>query len=593
MMSVRIVVVAACAIAAACSAPPGGPGVDRAFDSRVDELFRRHISPATPGCAVGVYRDGVVVLARGYGVSSVDDPRPITPRTNFNLGSQSKPFTTLAVLQLEQRGKLSLADDVRRWIPELPDYGRPIRVQDLLQHTSGFRDFQTLELLSGQPVSTMAEFLALMARQRALNLAPGAQSEYSHTDYGILGLVVERVAGEPFGQFLEREIFAPMGMPRTVVHDGRGPQIALRAAGHERPTKATAPTVSASTSRTFGGDNVYSSIEDLAGWDRSFTHPTAGGAAAIARMVSRPVLPNGETIPYAYGIRLGAYRGLRTVSRGGHAPGSWTEMIRFPDQHLAVAVLCNADDLDAPRFARSVADLYLAAEMSPLPPKPVAPSPVAVPQAELLRYAGTYAPADDPWNHGPIEVRNGVLGEVLFHDTADEEFFPMTPAGRGRFFEIGRTGNVGVFTFTPASGVPSRLEISWNDGLADTLERVPDAALWRPSANTLAAYAGQWSNVDLDVVWSLEVRGDRLVLHRKGFSPVTLRPIVPDRFLRGIGQDGETSVRFEFERDGSGRRTGLTVSTPAGEDSVRNLRFVRVAPRGVEVIVPQPARYGR
>jgi len=292
-------------------------------------------------------------------------------------------------LKLEQRGKLSLADDVRKWIPELPDYGRPIRVQDLLQHTSGFRDFQTLKVLSGQPVSTMPEFLALIARQRLLNFAPGAQSEYSHTDYGILGLVVERVAGEPFSQFLEREIFAPMGMPRTVVHDGRGPQIAEWAAGHERPAKAAGLKVSPSTSRTFGGDNVYSSIEDLAGWDRSFTHPTAGGATAIARMLSRPVLPNGETIPYAYGIRLGAYRGLRTVSRGGHAPGSWTEMIRFPEQHLAVAVLCNADDLDAPRFARSVADLYLAAEMSPLPPKPVAPSPVAVPQAELLRPART------------------------------------------------------------------------------------------------------------------------------------------------------------------------------------------------------------
>ena len=578
-MSLRMVVVAAGALAAACTAPTGGPGADRAFASSVDELFGRQISPDTPGCAVGVYRDGVVVLARGYGVSSVDDPRPITPRTNFNLGSMSKPFTTLATLELERRGKLSLADDVRKWIPELPDYGRPIRVQDLLQHTTGFRDFQTLERLSGQPVSTMPQFLALIARQRALNFVPGAQSEYSHTDYGILGLVVERAAGEPFGQFLEREIFSPMAMPRTVVHDGRAPRIADRAAGHERPTKAAAAKVSPSTSRTFGGDNVYSSIEDLAGWDRSFTYPTAGGPAVVARMLSRPVLPAGETIPYAYGIRHGMYRGLQTVSRGGHAPGSRTEMIRFPDQHLAVAVLCNADDLDAPLFARTVADFYLGARMSPVPPTPVAPSALDVPQAELLRYAGTYAPAGDPWNQMPIEVRNGVLGEVLFHDTADEQFYPMTPAGGGRFFEIGRTGNVGIFTFTPASGVPSRLAISWSDGPAETLERVADAALWRPPAKILAQYAGQWSSADLDAVWSLEVRGDRLMLQRAGFAPVTLRPVAPDRFLRGVGPDGETSLRFQFERDARDTPTGLTVSTPAGEDSVRHLRFV-----------PQPAR---
>ena len=171
-----------------------------ALSSSVDSLFLREIRPDAPGCAVGAYRNGTIVLARGYGTLSVEDGRPITRQSAFNLGSASKPYTALATLLLERHGHLSLDDDVRRWVPELPDYGRPIRVRDLLQHTSGLRDFETLQRLSGRPVATQREFLDLVTAQRALNFAPGTRHEYSHTDFGVLGTIVERSAGVPFGE---------------------------------------------------------------------------------------------------------------------------------------------------------------------------------------------------------------------------------------------------------------------------------------------------------------------------------------------------------------------------------------------------------
>lgn len=560
--------------AAACSAASHSQD-SVALSAQVDSLFLREIQPGTPGCAVGVYRSGTIVLARGYGVASVEDGRPITSRSTFNLGSASKPFTALAALMLEQRGRLSMDDDVRRWVPELPDYGKPIRVRDLLQHTSGFRDYGPLQLLSGREVTTQSQFLELVASQRALNFEPGTRHEYSHTDFGVLGLIIQRMVGVPFGEHLQNAVFDPMGMQGSFVDDLHHRSAKERVFGHR--VSPLGPSVEFPKSQTFGGDNVYSSVEDLARWDRNFDEPRVGDPALIARMLSRPTLPNGDTIPYAYGLRLDTYRGLRTVSRRGHPPGTRTDFVRFPDQRFTVATLCNSDALDASRFAQSVADIYLGAEMSPPSRRSPPPAAVAMSSEELTRYAGTYRSIEDPWDVGSLEVRQGVLGEIIPDNATDEAFYPMTPAGDGRFFEIGTTGNVGLFTFRPsATGGPLRQEMSWNDGPIAVSERVPDAAVWRPSAAVVAEYAGTWFSPDLDAGWQLETRGARLVLRRPGQVDLTLRPVSHDRFLRGLGPDGEVSVRLQFQRDRAGRVSELTVSTPPGEDSVRHLVFTRL-----------------
>ena len=573
-----VIVAAGLAISATTAARPAASQSQDSvsLSTQVDALFLREIRPNTPGCAVGVYRSGEIVLARGYGVASIEDGRPITPRSTFNLGSASKPFTTLAALMLEQHGRLSMDDDVRRWVPELPDYGTPIRVRDLLHHTSGLRDFATLQLLSGRAVTTQPQFLRLVASQRALNFEPGTRHEYSHTDYGVLGLIVQRIAGLPFGEHLRNAVLGPIGMTGSFVDDVRNRSSRDRAFGHL--VSPQGPSVQFPDSQTFGGDNVYASVEDLAHWDRHFDTPIVGGAAVVTRMLSRPRLRNGETIPYAYGLRLGTYRGLRTVSRGGHPAGTQTDFMRFPEQRLTVATLCNSDRLEASRLAQGVADLYLGAEMTPERRRLQPPAAVAMSSEELTRYAGIYRSVDDPWNLWPIEVREGVLGEVIFDDATDEAFYPMTPAADGRFFEVGRTGNVGLFTFRPAApGGPLRLEISWNDGPMDVSERVTGSTVWRPSAAAVAEYAGTWFSPDLDAGWQLEARGARLVLRRPGQVDLTLRPVARDQFLRGFGPDGEISVRLQFHRDSAGRLSDLTVSTPPGEDSVRNLRFIRLA----------------
>ncbi|MEO6237958.1 MAG: serine hydrolase domain-containing protein [Vicinamibacterales bacterium] len=549
------------------------------LEKGVDALFTRGIRPDGPGCAVGVYEGGEVALARRYGLANVEDGRPITSRTTFNLGSLSKPFTALAALMLEQRGRLSLDDDVRRWVPELPDYGAPIRVRDLLEHTSGLRDIGTLMVLSGRQVTTMPDFLGLLESQRALNFQPGARHEYSHSDYLVLGLVLERVTGEPFGAHLERELLEPLGMRGSFIHDTRARAMKDRALGHAVTQEGA--RLQFPSSVLVGDTNLYASIEDLARWDRNFDEPGVGGPAIIARMLGRPKLATGDTIPYAYGLRLGEYRGLRTVSRGGHEQGMRTEIIRFPDQRFTVATLCNADNLEAGRLAQGVADIYLGRLMRPARSRPEAPAAASASPPELARYAGVYRPLDAPWNLLYLEVRDGVLNEVLFDDERDHMFFGMTPAGDGRFFEIGETGNVGIFTFrTDIGSGPPRLQISWNDGAPEILERVATSALWRPSAAALAEYAGTWFSPDLDASWRLQSREGNLILRRRGQHDLTLRPVGRDQFVRGFGPVVSTrAVQLQFHRDRAGRLTHLTASTPPGEDSVRDLRFDRLAVR--------------
>ncbi len=543
---------------------------------QVDSLFTRQIRPSDPGCAVGVYRDGQIVLAKGYGLASVEERRPITASTAFNIGSVAKPFTAMAALMLAEQGKLSLDDDVRRWIPELPDHGTPIRVRDLLQHTSGLRDYGAFNVITGREVATMPEFLARMVAHRSLNFATGTRHEYSHSDFVLLGLVIERVTGTPFGEHLERTVLAPMGMRGSFVRDERSRVRTNRAFGHRVTPEGT--TVIFPLATITAGANLYTSVADLALWDRNFDRPTVGGPAVIAQMLSRPTLASGDTIRYAYGLRLGRYRGLRTVARGGHDDGTRSEIIRFPDQKFTVATLCNADHLYAGQFAQRVADIYLGNLMQPLPTTEPPPPAVTVAPAELVRVAGLYRVPGMPSLTTPIEVRDGALVEVLFDDARDDTALVMTPVGDGRFMEIGLTGNVGIFAFTqPADGGPMRLVLSWNGQVVDEAARVPDSLIWRPTAADLAEYEGTWHSTELGTTWRLERRGERLLLRRDGLNDLTLLAVERDMFARGFGRWMDLMyAQLHFRRDETGAVRDLIVSTPPGENSATGLRFVRI-----------------
>jgi CubicO group peptidase (beta-lactamase class C family) len=560
----RLVVFSALLLLAACAGSDSRSGIPAA---RVDSLFG-DIRPDAPGCAVGVYRAGEPVLVKGYGMASLEEGRPITSATTFNLGSASKPFTALATLMLEERHKLSLDDEVRRYLPELSDSDTPIRIRDLLQHTSGLRDYGSLSELLGREIATTPEFLRQMSSNR-LNFTPGTQHEYSHSDFELLGLVVERVAGEPFGTFLEREVLAPLGMTGSRVHDSRGAGIPERASGYEKSGEVYRLKVS--DSELTGGSNLYASVDDLRHWDRALDEAASGQRTLVARMLQRPTLPNGDTIPYAFGIRKGSYRGLPTVSRGGHVAGMRAELIRFPGKRLTVVTLCNGEHLYAGLLAQRVADLYLGDSAEPRRERPRIPPPVPIAVTELQRYVGFYRSAE-AFDLGRIAIVDGKLVELM-GDTAQT----MTHLGGGEFFGDGSPGDFRL-RFTQPAGGPLRLEYVSDGQVVSSSERIPDSDGWRPDPSELSVYAGTYSSEELGVVWRLSERDGRLELRRPEGPELALLPNRRDVFIRHFGFWAEPLVaRFEFGRDAAGRITHFTITTPPGEDVVRELRFVGVA----------------
>lgn len=567
LLTPAALMMAACAIGGVPRPAIGGQ--DATAGVRAQAVFE-DLAPDAPGCAVGVYRDDQVVLTQGYGLASVEDGRRITPRTTFAMGSGSKAFTALAVFMLEERGRLALDDDVRRHVPELPNYGAPIRIRDLLQHTSGLRDYGALDALAGRETETTDQFLALLAGQRRLNFAPGTRHEYSHSDFELLGVIVERVAGEPFGQFVEREVLAPLGMRGSRVYDSRGPRVPERAFGHAR--SGAGFRVLFNRSELVGGGNLYTSVEDLFHWHRALADAAEGRRPLVARLLTRPTLPGGDTIPYAYGIRQERYRGLPTLTRGGSSHGTRTEYIRFPGHDFTVAVLCNGAHLWAGQRAERVADAYLHQALEPRRARPTLPPAVPIDPADLQRYVGSYQ-SPDGLDHTRIAVVDGQLVELL-GDTAQT----FTYRGDGLFSADGIPGDFRL-AFALEGGEAVRLQFlseGENDGGA---VRVMDSAVWRPDARALAAYAGTYFSEELDAVWRLAVEDERLVLSRFGQPTGRLVPTRTDVFSRHFGSWNQPLVvSFAFARDATGGITHFTITTPAGADVVRDLLFVKVPP---------------
>ena len=342
---------------------------------RVDSVFARFDRADSPGCALGLYRDGAIAYARGYGSANLEHGVAIGPRTIFDIGSTSKQMTAMSVALLARDGVLSLDDDVRRWIPELPEYERPITIRMLLSHTSGLRDYLTLMALRGtnfDGVTTGDDALALIVRQRKTNFTPGSEYLYSNSGFYLLGEIVERASGAPLPRFAAERIFAPLGMRETHFHDDHTLIVPRRATGYA-PRDGGGFRIDMSGFEQVGDGAVYTTIEELQRWDENFYDGTVGGAEVLRWLQTPSRLGDGSPLTYALGLVVGDYRGLRSVRHGGSWAGYRAELLRFPDEHASVAVLCNVADANPSRLASRVADIVLAGRLG-APEEPPAPS---------------------------------------------------------------------------------------------------------------------------------------------------------------------------------------------------------------------------
>jgi CubicO group peptidase (beta-lactamase class C family) len=327
----------------------------------VDRLFSQWDKPDTPGCALAVIKDGKIIHERGYGSANLEYGIPIKPDSVFYVGSDSKQFVAMSIAMLAKEGKLSLDDDIRKFIPELPDYGTPITIRNLIHHTSGLRDYLTLLNIAGIDFGTFHEedVLELIARQKELNFKPGEEYLYSNSGYFLLGIIVNRASGKTLRQFTEEKIFIPLGMKNSHFHDDYTQLIKNRAWGYF-PAGKDGYKNFISTFDCVGSGGLYTTGEDLFLWDQNFYHCRVGGKELISLMETTGELNNGKKLDYAFGLVVGSYKGLKTVSHSGALGGFRACMIRFPEQSFSVICLSNLSTFNPTKLSLQVADIYLA-----------------------------------------------------------------------------------------------------------------------------------------------------------------------------------------------------------------------------------------
>ena len=519
--------------------------------AEIDGIFSAWTADS-PGCAVGVSKDGREVLTRAYGSADLEHGIANTPETVFEAGSVSKQFTASAILLLAQAGKLKVDDPVDTYIPELPDYGTPVTLRHLLHHTSGLRDWGTLAVAMGMPrgsrVYTHADVLDIMSRQKALNFPPGSEYLYNTGAYNLLAIVVERVSGKTFAQFTRERIFAPLGMTQTEWRDDYTRVVKGRAIAYER--KADGYHMQMPFENVHGNGGLLTTVGDLLRWNRNFTTERVGGRALVTELQRRGRLTDGLEIAYARGLEVSMYRGLPEVRHSGVTAGYRAFLTRYPSQALSVAVLCNAADADAIALGHRVAEAYLGAALA----APVKPSPAAVDAATLERWAGLYR-------------------SVL----TDEPLRMTAGSGALRAARWGALVPLSGSLFTREDG-PDRVQFR-GEGVGRSFEEIGSdgettryviAAEVQPTAAELAQYEGTYVSDEVEVTYTVRAENGTLLLLRRPDARYALTPAYKDAF---------TAPPFAlvlFRRDAKGQVRAMSL----GLGRVRDLRFKRTAGPG-------------
>ena len=526
----------------------------------VDQLFAQWAGPDSPGASIAIIENGKIIYSQGYGAANLEYGVPNSPATVFPLASVSKQFTAFAIYLLVQDGKLSLDDDVRKYLPKLHDFGKVITIRQLLHHTSGVRDHWNLLILAGwrpEDQITDDDVARLLFRQAELNFAPGDRFLYSSSGYTLLAMVVKQVSGKTLPEFAKERIFDPLGMAHTHFQDDYGIVVKDRAYSYARQPDGKYQYVALSSS-----SSLFSTVGDLARWDENFYTGEVGGPALLAQMQEKGKLNNGNEIDYASGLEIGKYRGLRTVEHAGGDAAYRTNILRFPDQRFSVVVLANAGDVNATALSFKIADIYLEDRLQPTPDKPsLGDKPeVTIDPKVLDAYVGDYELQD--------ELRPGFI--VSFSKDKDHLVARATGQSSLPMYAVSNTAfrlrvvPAKVVFDDPTEGGKTQNAILHQDGASLPMRRI---LITQPTAKRLKAYEGQFYSAELGVTYDVFVRDGALKVHYPR-GDIDLEPIGNDAFA---GAFPIGSLKFVCGADGECNALSID------DGRVQNLRFVRVA----------------
>ena len=510
-------------------------------EGRVDQIMTPYTGGDRPGGVVAVTRNGRIVFARGYGMANLEDGIANTPSTVYHMASVSKQFTAFAIAMLADQGRLSLDDDVRRYLPNLPDFGTTITVRNLLTHTSGLREEYTLWATSGgllDDVIRQQDLLRLVERQRELNFAPGTEFLYTNTDYTLLAEIVAKVSGQSFRDWMRTNVFAPLGMTSTQISDDYGRLVPRRAYSYRNDDGLRKAVLNYAN---VGSTGLLTTATDLARWLRNWRTGEVGGPRVLAMMQERGILARGDTIAYALGIRVETYRGLRRFAHLGADAGYRTSLSYFPTIDAGVIVLSNSAEFSVGTVADQVADDFFETAMAPR-----SPGPVVVAPAVLRSLVGNFALAPDS-----DVVFTTESDSTLFMEVPGQLRFPLTPLA-DTVFRVDAPGIDAQIRFeSNPDGVVTRGAIQQNG--VHPFRRINP---WTPDAKELSAYVGRYYSSELETLYTLVVKDGVLVARHRRLGDIPLKPLDHDVF------DGGTFFLHwvRFERDSAKSLTGMRVT---------------------------------
>lgn len=465
------------------------------LERRVDAVLAPFAARPGPGMTIGIVLEGRLAVHRHAGLASLEHGVPIGPATRFRIASVSKQVTCAAILMLVAEGKLSLEDPARRHLPELPEYEHPVTVQHLMHNSSGIRDMLEIQRHGGADLGTPLrheDLLAGICRQRTLNFVPGTRFLYSNSNFLLLGLIVERLAGRPLADVLEERIFAPLGM-RDTRHTPDLQEAIPHLATSYFPREGGGWSRAPHAFPLHGEGGLVSSVQDLALWDRNFTTRRVG-AAWLEGLTRQAPFANGTVNRYARGLVVRPYRGVETVSHGGLWPGYRTEFLRVPGQGVAVIAIANASIADPNLAAHRALDAVLDGRPG------IHPVPALPPKEALETLAGRWL---DPATCATLDIAFSEQGQPTLTQNGMAVTAEATEDGR-----LASPRGSSVFALRPAG--PDAIEVEQDAGTIGLWRRVA------PGAALPQGLAGRYVSEEMATSWTVTEEGGKASIRAHG-----------------------------------------------------------------------------
>jgi CubicO group peptidase (beta-lactamase class C family) len=541
-------------------------------EGKIEQMLSPWDRPGTPGAAVAVVRDGKMVYSGGFGRANVEHDIPITTATVFDIASVAKQFTGMAVAMLVQQGNLSLEDDYRKYLPEMPDFGSTITIDHLLHHTSGIRDWTRLLAIAGGDFGDVIPFervLALARRQRELNFPPGTELEYSNTNYNLLAEIVSRVTGTPFPEWADQHLFEPLGMASTHFQSDPEAVVTRRATGYYRGRPEWRLRRSSNNLAAYGSSSLFTTVEDLARWAINFDTLALGGKEVKDLMLRPVTLQSGVTTDYGFGLSLGEHGGLPTVGHSGGWASFRTALLRFPEQRLTVMVLANSSRFDSDGMALKVAELYLPeARTAVAPPQPDGATVAEPPQPDGVTPGFKMAPKALKAYTGYYLQENG---ELTLVQVQEDRLIGRTP-GQPPLVLVPQSADVFIAPQLGAQVLFDRDDQGEVRGASVSMGPhqlvFQRFAPFQPEREMLAQYVGRYFSPELETFYEVALQDGALVASHRRLGSFPLQPTIRDRFW----SDRRPLGSVVFERNENGAVMRMLISTGG---RVRNLGFDR------------------